>query len=98
MEYEVGVTDVKISNTNMVKSLYIAQKTRGEEILSTPFEHTLWRKIAELDSRVSGTYFKANLIDPIIGFVEIPPFENYYTTYKLLVIPRVFALVLFLVG
>jgi hypothetical protein len=63
MECEVGVNDVKISNSNMVKSLYIAQKTRGEEILSTPFEHTLWRKLAELDSGVSGTYFKANLID-----------------------------------
>jgi hypothetical protein len=52
MECEVGVTDVKISNSNMAKSYCAKNKARR-----------------------SGTYFKANLIDPLTGFVEVPPFE-----------------------
>jgi hypothetical protein len=74
LECEIANRDTKIKNKEVVRTTYIAHKTRGVEALLTPFEHTLWEKIAEYDRSIAGGYFDAFDIDAE-GGVDVPEYE-----------------------
>jgi hypothetical protein len=74
LECEIANRDTKVKNKEVVRSTYIAHKTRGTEALMTSYEHTLWEKIVKFDRDIAGGYFDAADIDAN-GCVEMPEYE-----------------------